>query len=212
MVFCIFQTLIRGHLPQAVPSWSHECPLRGGLTGTPFKQSDIFNIELRWLDQNKWCAVCLSKNQITSLFLTWLPWNFVILYAIYRGIILMWICEIMLVSFSWCYFYWTPLFGKIAILTKLSAKISLKLPQSTYNNMTLQVSPKSSEQKPRDNYNLKTTTPNGIRAFDHCRAFHVWLKSMKLQIKQVHCINIAGSKPHLASWNDKKVLAAIRTA
>ena len=32
--------------------------------------------------------------------------------------------------------------------------------------MTLQVSAKSLEQKPRDNFNLKTTTPDGIRAFD----------------------------------------------
>ena len=75
--------------------------------------------------------------------------------------------------------------------------------------MTLQVSAKSSEQKPRDNFNLKTTTPDGIRAFDRFRVFHVWLKSMKLQIKKVQCINIAGSKPHLASWNDKKVWAGI---
>ena len=49
--------------------------------------------------------------------------------------------------------------------------------------MTLQVSAKSSEQKPWDNVNLKTTTPDRIRAFDHCRAVHVRLKSMKLQIK-----------------------------
>ena len=39
--------------------------------------------------------------------------------------------------------------------------------------MTLQVSAKLSEQKPRDNFNLKTTTPDGIRAFDRCRAFHL---------------------------------------
>ena len=39
--------------------------------------------------------------------------------------------------------------------------------------MTLQVSEKSSEQKPRDNFNLKTTTPDEIRAFDRPRAFHI---------------------------------------
>ena len=39
--------------------------------------------------------------------------------------------------------------------------------------MTLQVSAESSEQKPRDNFNLNTTTPDGIRAFDHYSAFHV---------------------------------------
>ena len=75
--------------------------------------------------------------------------------------------------------------------------------------MTLQVYAKLSEQKPRDNFNLNTKTPDGIQVFDRCRAFHVWLNSMKLQIKYVQCINIAGSKPHLASWNDKKVWAAI---
>ena len=56
--------------------------------------------------------------------------------------------------------------------------------------MTLQVSAKSSEQKRRDNLNLKTTTPDRIRTFDRCRAFHIWLKSMKLQIKQVQGIAI----------------------
>ena len=49
--------------------------------------------------------------------------------------------------------------------------------------MTLQVLAESSEQKPWDSFNLKTTTPDGIRTFDRCRAFHIWLKSMKLQIK-----------------------------
>ena len=43
--------------------------------------------------------------------------------------------------------------------------------------MTLQVSAKSWEQKPRDNFNLKTKTPDGIRAFDHCRAFMFDLKA-----------------------------------
>ena len=39
--------------------------------------------------------------------------------------------------------------------------------------MTLQVSEKSLEQKPRDNFNLKATTPDGILAFDRCMVFHV---------------------------------------
>ena len=39
--------------------------------------------------------------------------------------------------------------------------------------MTLQVSTESSEQKRRDTFNLKTTTPDGNRAFDRPRAFHI---------------------------------------
>ena len=49
--------------------------------------------------------------------------------------------------------------------------------------MTLQISAKSLEQKRQDNFNLKTTTPDGIQAFNHPRAFNIWLKRMKLQMK-----------------------------
>ena len=42
---------------------------------------------------------------------------------------------LLLVSFTWLNFIEHHFFGKIAILTKLSAKISLKRLQSTYNNI-----------------------------------------------------------------------------
>ena len=68
--------------------------------------------------------------------------------------------------------------------------------------MNLQVSAKPSGQKPRDNFNLKMTTPDGIRAFDGPRVFR-----MKLHVSP--CIATAGSTPHLASWKFKKVWAVI---
>ena len=82
-------------------------------------------------------------------------------------------CLLVLRDFTFIENYF---FDKIAIFTKLSTKISRKLLQSTYNNnlsWLSKVSAKSSEQKPRNSFNDKTTAPDGLRSFDCSRTCHI---------------------------------------
>ena len=64
--------------------------------------------------------------------------------------------------------------------------------------MTVQVSAKSSEQKPRHNLDIKILTPDELRSLEHSSASKFHLKAQQLKKKKVQCISFISSKSHSA--------------
>ena len=101
----LFVSLFRLFFTHCVMSWnvkSYLLPRKQ--TAKEWPRLRTFSFLSRWLDRNKWRALCFSKTQITSSSLTRLPRNFCIFHALYRGGIMR-----MFIRFAWFCFYWALL-------------------------------------------------------------------------------------------------------
>ena len=71
--------------------------------------------------------------------------------------------------------------------------------------MTVQVSAKSLEQKPRYNLEIKILTPGELRSLERSSTSKSHLKAQQPKKKTVQCISFISSKSHSAICNDDRV-------